>query len=40
VYSDIGMCEKEGGDVFSSSGEIFLREEHGLKRSSLERMKK
>jgi hypothetical protein len=35
VYSDIGMFESEGEDVFSGSGGVFLEKQRNIKWWSL-----
>jgi hypothetical protein len=35
VYSDVGMFEDEGADVFSGSGGVFLQEQRNIKWCSL-----
>jgi len=35
VYSDVGMFEDEGEDVFSGSGGVFLQKQRNIKWCSL-----
>jgi hypothetical protein len=35
VYSDVGMLEGEGEDVFSGSGGVFLEKQRNIKWWSL-----